>query len=507
MEKMQYAAEGAAQNDKYRYQREDERTKTMNRFMVLGVTVLLAVFALYLVMKLGTGNIPKPTAYGNLTLISIFLVAMIISYIKSPCNPHFKTLGYVGFGVEYFILVVQTDTEFINVALIGLLVSCIPFFDRKFFMKLAGSYAALYAIGTTVRGAKYLESMDVNFVCLALIFLLVFYTITRIGVISKQFNDDALGAAGEQTERQKVLLDEVLTISRTVQEQTEKSGALIQELHDSSETVNNSMQQISVATGNTAESVQEQNEMTQNIQQAIDETAAGSERIVTLAKESQQDVKSNIQMVDELKRQAENIDRTNGQVTGAMERLQQRTKEVQDIAGVIFSISSQTNLLALNASIESARAGEAGRGFAVVADQIRQLAEQTRQSTESISNILNELNDNAAEVVTAVENSVEATGKQNEMISEAAEKFSRVDANIGVLVQDIQTMDSRISNLADTNNRIVENISQISATTEEVTAGAEEASTISKKNLAQAEEVRAAMEIIQDSTEKLEAYL
>lgn len=494
-------------NDKYRYQREDERIKTMNRFMILGLTVLLAVFALYLGLKLAAGSIPKPTGYGNLTLIALFLISLILFYLKAPCSRHFKTLGYAGFGVEYFILVLQTDAEFINVALLGLLLSCIPFFDRKFMLRLTGVYTALYVIGTTVRGIKYVQGIDVNFTCMTLICLLLFYTIARIGVISKHFNDDALGAAGEQTERQKSLLEEVLTISRTVQEQAEKSGALIRELYDSSETVNSSMQQISVATGNTAASVQEQNEMTQNIQQAIDETAADSERIVVRAKDSQQDVKSNILMVEELKRQAENIDRTNGQVTEAMERLQHRTKEVQDIAGVIFSISSQTNLLALNASIESARAGEAGRGFAVVADQIRQLAEQTRQSTENISNILSELSDNAAEVVTAVGDSVEATGKQNEMISEAAEKFGRVDKNIGVLVQDIQTMDSRISNLADTNNRIVENISQISATTEEVTAGAEETSTISKKNLAQAEEVQNAMEVIRSSTEKLEAYL
>ena len=103
-----------------------------------------------------------------------------------------------------------------------------------------------------------------------------------------------------------------------------------------------------------------------------------------------------------------------------MQRLQEKTKNVENIAGMILNISSQTNLLALNASIESARAGEAGRGFAVVAEQIRQLAEQTKNFTEDITKITNELNDNADEVVVSVNSSVEATKEQGERIIEAA---------------------------------------------------------------------------------------
>ena len=99
--------------------------------------------------------------------------------------------------------------------------------------------------------------------------------------------------------------------------------------------------------------------------------------------------------------------------------------KTEEIAGMIFKISSQTNLLALNASIESARAGEAGRGFAVVAEQIRQLAEQTRVSTENIKTIVAELNVNAEEVVSAVEKSMDATDKQNAMIITAADNLKK----------------------------------------------------------------------------------
>ena len=139
---------------------------------------------------------------------------------------------------------------------------------------------------------------------------------------------------------------------------------------------------------------------------------------------SNDSIQENMRVMDELKDQAEQITNTNHDVTEAMTKLQDKTKEVEEIAGMILNISSQTNLLALNASIESARAGEAGRGFAVVAEQIRQLAEQTKNSTEEITRITNELNANANDVVVSVEGSVQATEDQKEKILAASETFN-----------------------------------------------------------------------------------
>jgi hypothetical protein len=69
----------------------------------------------------------------------------------------------------------------------------------------------------------------------------------------------------------------------------------------------------------------------------------------------------------------------------AVEKLHDRTGEIDGIVNLIKEIADQTNLLALNAAIEAARAGEMGRGFAVVADEVRKLAERTRGATEEIS--------------------------------------------------------------------------------------------------------------------------
>ena len=74
------------------------------------------------------------------------------------------------------------------------------------------------------------------------------------------------------------------------------------------------------------------------------------------------------------------IDDVNNQING----IEEHTKKIYDIIGVVSNIARQPNILALNASIEAARAGAAGKGFAVVAEEVRRLAENTKSSVHDI---------------------------------------------------------------------------------------------------------------------------
>jgi methyl-accepting chemotaxis protein len=76
------------------------------------------------------------------------------------------------------------------------------------------------------------------------------------------------------------------------------------------------------------------------------------------------------------------------QVVETMKGINQSSRQIADIIGVIDSIAFQTNILALNAAVEAARAGEQGRGFAVVAAEVRNLAQRSAQAAKEIKTLI-----------------------------------------------------------------------------------------------------------------------
>ncbi|MBD8529405.1 MULTISPECIES: Cache 3/Cache 2 fusion domain-containing protein [unclassified Massilia] len=77
-----------------------------------------------------------------------------------------------------------------------------------------------------------------------------------------------------------------------------------------------------------------------------------------------------------------------GQVVETMESINQSSRRIADITGVIDGIAFQTNILALNAAVEAARAGEQGRGFAVVAGEVRNLAQRSAAAAREIKTLI-----------------------------------------------------------------------------------------------------------------------
>jgi len=117
---------------------------------------------------------------------------------------------------------------------------------------------------------------------------------------------------------------------------------------------------------------------------SLEETAASMEQLTGTVRQNA----DNARQANQLAITASNVAVEGGSVVGqvitTMGSINESSRKIVDIIGVIDGIAFQTNILALNAAVEAARAGEQGRGFAVVASEVRNLAQRSAAAAKEI---------------------------------------------------------------------------------------------------------------------------
>ena len=188
-------------------------------------------------------------------------------------------------------------------------------------------------------------------------------------------------AAGELSTPIRLRSGDTYSIMASMKVMAEKLALTVNEVRHNAESVATASAQI--ATGNADLSGR-----TEQQASSLQQTAASMEELGATVRQNAE----HASQANALALTSSTVARSGGEIVGdvisTMQAINDSSRKIADIIGVIDSIAFQTNILALNAAVEAARAGEQGRGFAVVASEVRSLAQRSAEAAREIKGLI-----------------------------------------------------------------------------------------------------------------------
>jgi len=228
----------------------------------------------------------------------------------------------------------------------------------------------------------------------------------------------------------------------------------------------------------------------------IQHVAANANQVAAQSGQAADKAKDGDKAVDKAVGQMGAIEEAVQVVSGAIAKLNDKSREIGQIVETISGIARQTNLLALNAAIEAARAGEQGRGFAVVAEEVRKLAEESQAAAKEIATLIGEIQNDTGKAVEGMDNSAREVNSGTKMVTAAGQTFREIAELVTQGSSQMTEISTTIQQMATGSQQIVGSVKKIDELSQKCASEFQSVSAATEEQLASMEEIATSSQVL-----------
>ncbi len=236
----------------------------------------------------------------------------------------------------------------------------------------------------------------------------------------------------------------------------------------------------------------------------ISNTLANIEEFVLNTVKETEEGTTNVNKYDEqMNVISTNLNNTSIQI----ETLNSYLNEIDQVSGLIMTITEQLKLLSLNSAVEAARAGDAGKGFVVVSQEMNKLSTATRNSIGEINRLLNNILNSNEQVSISIDACVESFEISKDIFKSVQESFDNINKNTNILSEDMKKVHEESQIITDSTHDMNEQGLSLHRSSKEISSITQDVAAVTEEELAENEEINNQALSLQNLLSSIETLL